>query len=142
MVAGQAQDILSENSAPDKDSLHFIHMHKTAALIRASIKLGHTLSEASNDKLEALTIYGNNLGLAFQIIDDILDIEGNTEDLGKKVGSDVKINKMTYPRLYGMEKSREIAKQLISDAVSPLGIFSSEADPLREIAFYLLNRKN
>jgi geranylgeranyl diphosphate synthase type II len=142
MVAGQAQDILSENSAPDKDSLHFIHMHKTAALIRASIKLGHTLSEASNDKLEALTIYGNNLGLAFQIIDDILDIEGNTEDLGKKVGSDVKINKMTYPRLYGMEKSHEIAKQLISDAVSPLGIFSSEADPLREIAFYLLNRKN
>lgn len=142
MVAGQVQDILSENAEPDSKLLQFIHIHKTATLICASVKLGPILYGSTKDKLEALTIYGNNIGLAFQVIDDILDIEGNTEELGKPVGSDDKINKMTYPRLYGIEKSQEIAKQLISDAESSLSIFSSEADPLREIAFYLINRRN
>ncbi len=142
MVCGQVQDILSENAAPDKNTLQFIHLHKTAALISTSVKLGHTLSEGSNDELRAITIYGNNIGLAFQIIDDILDVEGDTNELGKSVGSDDKIDKMTYPLLYGLEKSREIANQLVSDAVASLSIFSSKADPLREIAFYLVKRRN
>lgn len=142
MVAGQVQDILSENSPPDKETLQFIHLHKTAALICASVKLGHILSGGSKDKIEAITSYGNYIGLAFQVIDDILNIEGDTEELGKPVGSDEKINKMTYPRLYSIEKSCEIAKQLVSDAVSSLSIFSTEADPLRGIAVYLLNRRN
>ncbi len=142
MVAGQVQDILSENSVPDKDILQFIHMHKTAALICASVKIGHILAGSSKDNLGAIISYGNNIGLAFQVIDDILDIEGDTEELGKPVGSDERIKKTTYPLLHGIEKSREIARQLVSDAVSSLSIFSAEADPLREIAFYLLNRRN
>ncbi len=142
MVAGQVQDILSENIPADRETLDFIHMHKTAALIRASVKLGFILSGGDDDKDAALTSYGNNIGLAFQVTDDILDIKGETEHLGKKVGSDEKINKMTFPRLYGIEKSREIAEQLVSDAVASLGVFSTEADTLREIAMYLLNRRN
>ena len=142
MVAGQAQDIISENTTPDIDTLTFIHTYKTAALIRASVKLGPILCGSSEDKHSALTVYGNSVGLAFQITDDILDVEGNTEETGKPVGSDERINKMTYPRLYGIEKSREIAGNLIAEAVDSLEIFSSEADPLREIARYIINRKS
>ncbi|MEW6109153.1 MAG: polyprenyl synthetase family protein [Nitrospirota bacterium] len=142
MVAGQAQDILSENSNPDKETLDFIHMHKTAALILASVKLGYILSDGSGDKLKPIISYGDKIGLAFQIVDDILNIEGDAAELGKPVGSDEKIKKMTYPGLHGIEKSREYAKELISGAVSSLDIFSSEADPLRGIAFYLLDRRN
>jgi geranylgeranyl diphosphate synthase, type II len=142
MVAGQVQDVLAENSELDGDTLQFIHEHKTAALIRASVNLGPLLYGSSPDVLDAMTRYGNDIGLAFQIIDDILDVVGDTEEIGKSVGSDERINKMTYPKLYGIAKSREIAEQLLSDAVSYLGIFSSEADPLREIARYLLNRRS
>jgi geranylgeranyl diphosphate synthase type II len=142
MVAGQVQDILSESSAPDSDTLQFIHSHKTAALIRASVKVGPLLFGSSQDVLDAMTRYGENIGLAFQIIDDILDVEGDTEEIGKPVGSDERIQKMTYPRIYGIVKSREIAGRLLSDAVSYLDIFSSTADPLREIARYLLSRRS
>lgn len=142
MVAGQAQDLLSENFDPDHETLEFIHMHKTAALIRASVMMGPILYGSSKDILDALSEYGNNIGLAFQVIDDILDIEGDTKELGKPIGSDERSNKMTYPSLYGIEKSRDIAKNLISSAVSSLSSFSSKADPLREIANYLLNRRS
>ncbi len=142
MVAGQVQDMLSENSEPDNETLQFIHEHKTAALIRASVRVGPLLYGGGQDALDAMARYGKNIGLAFQIIDDILDVVGDTEEIGKPVGSDERINKMTYPRLYGIAKSREIAEQLLSDAVSCLGIFSSEADPLREIARYLLGRRS
>ncbi|UCE78212.1 MAG: polyprenyl synthetase family protein [Nitrospiraceae bacterium] len=142
MVAGQVQDLLSENKQPDRQTLEFIHTRKTAALIRASVRLGPILYDSSREVHTALTHYGNSVGLAFQIIDDILDIEGKTEDLGKPVGSDERINKMTYPRVYGIEKSREIAEQLITDGISSISTFSSDADPLRRIARYLLIRKN
>jgi geranylgeranyl diphosphate synthase type II len=142
MVAGQVQDILSENAEADADTLQFIHRHKTAALICASAKVGGILAGGGADIMEALTSYGENIGHAFQVIDDILDVEGDTKELGKTVGSDEKINKMTYPRLYGLERSREIAKKLVDDAVSSLNLFSSGADPLREIARYLLERRN
>jgi geranylgeranyl diphosphate synthase type II len=142
MVAGQVQDILSENREPDEKTLRFIHTHKTAALIRASVRIGPILYGSGERVLDALSEYGDRIGLAFQVIDDILDIEGDTEELGKTVGSDQKINKMTYPRLYGIQRSREIAAGLIADAKSSLGIFSSEADPLRVIADYLLSRKS
>ncbi|MDI6890389.1 MAG: polyprenyl synthetase family protein [Thermodesulfovibrionales bacterium] len=139
MVGGQALDIFSENSEPDRDTLTFIHLHKTAALITASVRMGPILADSEGDKLKALTKYGENIGLAFQIIDDILDIEGNTKELGKTAGSDVK--KMTYPALYGIEKSRQKAEDLISGAIDALKIFSSEADQLRGIACYLLKRR-
>jgi geranylgeranyl diphosphate synthase type II len=142
MVAGQVQDILSENRQPDAETLQFIHSHKTGALLRASVRIGPLLHGSSGPVLEALTSYGNNIGLAFQVIDDILDIEGSTEEMGKTAGSDEKINKMTYPLLYGLEKSRDIAEKLIHDAKTSLSIFSTEADPLREIADYLLIRRN
>jgi geranylgeranyl diphosphate synthase type II len=142
MVAGQVQDILSENAKPDGETLQFIHRHKTAALIRASVKIGGILSGGGEKAIGALTCYGENIGHAFQVIDDILDVVGETEELGKTVGSDEKINKMTYPRFYGLDRSREIAEKLVADALSSLEIFSSAADPLREIARYLLARRN
>ena len=142
MVAGQAQDILSENSASDRNMLEFIHMHKTTALIRASAKIGCILAGGKNKKLESISAYGTGIGLAFQVVDDILNVEGDTEEMGKAAGSDAKTNKMTYPSLYGIEESRQIAKKLISDAIDSLSSFSGEADPLRELALYLINRRN
>ncbi len=142
MVAGQVQDILSENLDPDGETLEFIHMHKTATLIRASVMMGPILYGSGKDTLEALSGYGNKIGLAFQVIDDILDIEGDAKELGKPIGSDERAKKMTYPSLYGIEESREIARGLISSAVSSLSSFSSNADPLREIANYLLTRRS
>jgi geranylgeranyl diphosphate synthase type II len=85
--------------------------------------------------------YGENVGLTFQIIDDILDVEGKTEELGKSAGSDRKKKKMTYPLLHGVEGSRQKAQELISEAIEALRIFSIEADPLREIARYLVKRR-
>ncbi|RPI37770.1 MAG: polyprenyl synthetase family protein [Nitrospiraceae bacterium] len=142
MVAGQVQDLLSENFEPDRETLEFIHMRKTAALIRASVMMGPILYGSGKAVCEALSEYGNKIGLAFQVIDDILDIEGDAEEIGKPVGSDEKSNKMTYPRLYGIEKSRAIAQELIASALSSISMFSSDADPLREIANYLLNRRS
>lgn len=142
MVAGQVQDMLSENQEPDAETLQFIHSHKTGALLRASVRMGPILCGSSQAVLDALTAYGTNIGLAFQVIDDILDIEGDTEEMGKTAGSDEKINKMTYPRFYGLQRSKEIAQNLILEAKKALTLFSSEAEPLREIADYLLMRRN
>jgi geranylgeranyl diphosphate synthase, type II len=142
MVAGQVQDILSTNFEPDQETLEFIHIHKTAELIRASVMMGPILYGSNKDISDALSEYGNNIGLAFQVIDDILDIEGDAEELGKPIGSDERANKMTYPSLYGIEKSRDIAKELIASALSSLSLFSYKADPLRKIANYLLNRRS
>jgi geranylgeranyl diphosphate synthase type II len=142
MVGGQAQDILSENLEPDKDTLHFIHLHKTAALIKASVRMGPMLAGSNEDIKNALTRYGENIGLVFQIIDDILDIEGDPKELGKSAGLDKRKMKMTYPSLLGVEGSRQKAQDLISEAINALRIFSSEADPLREIARYLIKRRS
>jgi len=142
MVAGQVQDILSENSDPDRETLEFIHMRKTATLIRASVMMGPILYGSSKDILEIMSEYGSKIGLAFQVIDDILDIEGDAKELGKPIGSDERANKMTYPSLYGIEESREIARGLISSALSALSSFSSNADPMRAIANYLLTRRS
>ncbi|MBI5639356.1 MAG: polyprenyl synthetase family protein [Nitrospirae bacterium] len=142
MVAGQVQDMLSEKAEPDEGTLEFIHRNKTAALILASVRLGPILRGSGDKEFSAMSRFGQKIGLAFQVIDDILDVEGETEELGKPRGSDEDRKKMTYPRLYGVVKSREIANQLISDALSSLDIFPAEADPLREIAQYLLNRRS
>ncbi len=142
MVGGQALDIFSGNSDQNRGTLAVIHLHKTAALIAASVRLGPILANSREDELRSLTKYGESIGLAFQIIDDILDIEGNTEELGKPVGSDEKMKKLTYPALYGIKTSRQKAENLISEAVDALKIFSSEADPLKEIARYLIKRRS
>lgn len=141
MVGGQAQDIISEDAEPDSEILEFIHLHKTGALIKSSVRIGPVLAGSRKKQLQALTRYGENTGLAFQIIDDVLDVEGSAEELGKSVGSDSRKKKMTYPSLYGVEGARNKANELISTAIDAIGIFSSEADPLREIAGYLAKRR-
>jgi geranylgeranyl diphosphate synthase type II len=141
MVGGQAEDILSEDSVPDLQTLEFIHLHKTAALIAASVKMGPILASSSKKMLKAMTKYGENVGLAFQIIDDILDVEGSTEELGKPAGSDRRKKKMTYPALFGVEGARRKAGGLISGAIEAISVFPPVANPLREIARYLLDRR-
>lgn len=142
MVAGQAEDIISEGLITNPKTLSFIHRHKTGALIASSVRLGAILASAGKERLDSLTRYGRNLGLAFQIIDDILDIKGTTKQLGKTIGSDVKVKKLTYPSLYGIEGSLRKAENLIRSAVYSLRIFPKSAEPLREIARYILVRKN
>jgi geranylgeranyl diphosphate synthase type II len=142
MVGGQAEDILSEGMEKDGENLSFIHAHKTGALITVSVRMGAILGRAGKRKLSALTIYGENIGLAFQIVDDILDVKGDSAELGKATGSDEKKRKLTYPGLYGIDLSVKKAEGLIRDAVNALSLFSDSADPLREIAGYILQRKN
>jgi len=142
MVGGQAQDILSENAEPDVMTLSYIHEHKTAALIAVSVKMGGILAGCNEELLEKLELYGEDIGLAFQVIDDILDVEGETEVIGKPKGSDEQKNKMTYPRLFGIEESRKKAKDLIASAIDSLSVFDEKAEPLRAIARYLYDRKS
>lgn len=142
MVAGQAQDILSEDSAPDAKTLSFIHRHKTGALITSSVRLGAILAGAKGKKLDSLTKYACNIGLAFQIVDDILDIKGTTESLGKPSGSDIKKKKMTYPALYGLGSSEKKASALIGGALEAIKGFPESAEPLRELARYIVSRHN
>lgn len=142
MVGGQAADLIYETKKPDSRTLCFIHTHKTASLIRASVKVGGILANCGNEMLHSLSNYGEKIGLAFQIIDDILDVEGETEVIGKPKGSDDKKNKMTYPRLYGVSKSRQMASELISEAIDALSLFDEKAWPLRGIARYLVERKS
>lgn len=139
MVAGQAQDIISENAEPDEKTVQFIHRNKTAALIGASVTIGGVLAGA-DDNIPHLAAYGDNIGLAFQVIDDILDIESSTEELGKPSGSDIHKKKMTYPAVYGIERSRETAEELINTAVTAVKKISGKPDMLISIAEYLLTR--
>lgn len=140
MVGGQVQDILSENSTPDPVTLQYIHEHKTGALLTASVKLGGILYGASAQQMQALTLYGSKMGLAFQIVDDILDLKGDEALLGKPVGSDLEKNKMTYPAVYGIDASMQKADQLIREAVAALAPLGPNAEPLRAIAWYIIQR--
>jgi geranylgeranyl diphosphate synthase type II len=140
MVGGQVQDIISEGAEPDPDTLLYIHEHKTGALIAASVRLGGILAEADEETMLALTTYGQNMGLAFQIVDDVLDVKGDAEVLGKPVGSDQEKNKMTYPALYGLDESMKMAEELIGRAIGALESMGERAEPLREIARYIITR--
>jgi len=142
MVGGQVQDILSESANPSLDMVNFIHSRKTAAMITACLRIGGILADASEDALQSLTEYGERIGFAFQIVDDILDIEGTTKELGKTSGSDQDKHKMTYPFIVGVGKAKEKAGELVQEAISSLDLFTQEADPLREIAQYLIRRRN
>ncbi len=142
MVGGQVVDIESEGREVDFATVEYIHAHKTGALIRASVRIGAVAAEASKEQLDALSRYGKDVGLAFQIADDILDITGTQEEIGKDVGSDVERGKKTYPAMIGLDASRARADELVGSAVDALGIFGPSADPLREIARYVVSRKN
>lgn len=140
MVAGQAYDLISEGENPDEEVVNFIHLYKTAQLIKASVRAGAILAEAGKPELDRLTIYGETAGVAFQIVDDILNIEGITEEMGKPKGSDINRQKMTYPRVFGIEESKKKAKELIDKALSAVETFDMKAEPLREIARYIIKR--
>ncbi|HSW64708.1 MAG TPA: farnesyl diphosphate synthase [Dissulfurispiraceae bacterium] len=140
MVAGQAQDLLSENAEPDAKTLSFIHAHKTAALLRASVVSGGILAGADVDQLDLLRSYGQNIGIAFQVVDDILDVVGEPGVIGKPAGSDEKKRKMTYPKLYGVEQSKQKAEELIASAIDALSSFDEKSEPLRALARYLAKR--
>jgi geranylgeranyl diphosphate synthase type II len=141
MVGGQAVDIRSEGLMPDADTLAFIHGHKTAALIRASVLSGALLGGGTESQLRAIADYGQKTGLAFQISDDILDVEGDTEAMGKRAGADEKRGKMTYPALFGIERSKAMLSGLVSDAILSLQALDGSADPLRHIARYITERR-
>ncbi len=142
MVGGQSIDILLEGKKAGKDELLYIHTHKTGTFIKASVRIGAIMAGANDSQIKALTTYGDNVGLAFQIVDDILDITGTTEELGKPAGSDNERGKNTYPSIFGLEESRKMADKLIADAIDALGVFDEKADPLREIAKYIISRRN
>jgi geranylgeranyl diphosphate synthase, type II len=142
MVGGQVVDMESEGKDIDVATLEYIHTHKTGALIRASVRVGALYAKAGKRQLRALTRYGELVGLAFQIADDILDITGKQEVIGKDVGSDIRKGKKTFPGLYGLEESRRRAVEVVDGAILALNGFDKKADPLRELAKYIVNRVN
>lgn len=142
MVAGQAQDILSESRTNvTGEELELIHRRKTGALIVAAARCGGIIARASNSELSALTRYAECLGLLFQITDDILDVTATVEDLGKTPGKDAQAKKLTYPSLYGLERSRERARNVYDEACAALLSIDRETNWLRAIADFILQRR-
>ena len=141
MVGGQVVDIESEGKDVAFPVLEYIHIHKTGELILASIRAGAIMKNAGDKELEAMTRYGEAIGLAFQIADDILDVEGNKEDTGKNVGGDAKKEKVTYPSILGIEESKKRARELADIARASVEGFGKKAEPLKEIAKYIVARK-
>ena len=143
MCGGQAIDLDATGKNLDLVELENMHIHKTGALIRASVKLGAFADQNLDDAtLKKLDHYAKCIGLAFQIRDDILDVEGETETLGKTIGKDAANDKPTYPALLGLEGAREKAADLIEDALNQLEGFDQRADPLRGLAEYIVNRQH
>lgn len=140
MIGGQVVDLESEGKPVDAEAVEYIHIYKTGHLIRACIRSGAILSQATPSQLNSLSGYGAHIGLAFQIIDDILDITGDEKTLGKDIGSDLSKGKATFPALYGLEESKRRAEQLVKESIACLEPFDDRADPLREIARFFVQR--
>ncbi len=141
LIAGQVVDLESEGKRVPLPLLRFIHESKTAALLRATIRLGAMSANATLARLESLSQFGMALGLAFQVIDDILDVTQSSETLGKSAGKDVAAEKATYPSVIGLEESRKVAKRLTEEAHRSLQPFGRKAEILHGIADYLLDRE-
>jgi geranylgeranyl diphosphate synthase type II len=141
LIAGQVLDLEHEGKPISPATLRFIHSAKTAALLTASLRLGAMCANATPTQMEALTQFGSCLGLAFQVIDDILDVTQSTEKLGKTAGKDLKAVKATYPALFGLEKSRRTAADLTRRALTALDGFKRKGDTLRSLANRLLVRE-
>jgi geranylgeranyl diphosphate synthase type II len=140
MIGGEMTDIECEGKAVDLEIVDYIHYHKTAALIEASLLVGAMLAGASEKDMEVIRNYGRSIGLAFQIVDDILDIVSTTEELGKDAGSDVENGKATYPSIVGLEKSRERARELYEESIKVLDGLKCDTSILRSIAAYIITR--
>ncbi len=141
MVGGQALDVASEGKAVEFETLRTIHRCKTGALITASVQAGAIIGGADDSQYDALTRYGEAIGLAFQIVDDLLNVEGTTEELGKAAGSDADRAKATYPAFFGVEETRGKAREAVTAAETALAGFDQQAEPLRLLARYILTRK-
>jgi geranylgeranyl diphosphate synthase type II len=142
MIGGQVADLEGEGKPPDAHLLETIHRAKTGALLRASLRLGAIYAGASGDEYAALSRYGERIGLAFQIVDDILDVEESSEALGKTAGKDAAQHKITFPAVYGLETSRRMAREECERAHEELGGFGDRAARLHELADLIVHRKS
>ncbi|MBN2162211.1 MAG: polyprenyl synthetase family protein [Pontiellaceae bacterium] len=141
VIAGQVEDLAAEGKEPNADLIEFIHMNKTAILIRAAVRMGTIAAGADGQELESLTIFGEKIGMAFQIEDDILDETSTDEVLGKHAGADQEHHKMTYPAVHGMDNARKKVRELTNDAIALLNTLSRNTNALRSIAEYLVRRE-
>jgi len=141
MIEGQMRDMASEGLRLELNVLEAMHALKTGALIEASVYSGAVLGGGSPNQIEQLGIYAQNIGLAFQVADDILNVEGDPAVMGKNVGTDQSRDKNTYPALIGIDKSKKLAQKLVNNALQALDYFDNKADPLRYIANYVIARK-
>jgi geranylgeranyl diphosphate synthase, type II len=142
MIAGQVADLEGEGQPPTAALLDSIHRAKTGALLRASLRLGAICAGASHAQYEALSAYGEHIGLAFQIVDDILDVEESSEALGKTAGKDAQQHKITFPAVYGLEESRRMAEAECRRAHDTLAAFGAHAQRLHELADLIVHRKS
>jgi geranylgeranyl diphosphate synthase type II len=142
MAGGQVLDLESEKKKISREDLETVHRHKTGCLILVSVTSGAKLARADARQLAAMRAYGENVGLAFQIADDILDVEGGAEEMGKATGGDAKKQKSTYPSVLGLAESKRLAQAVMQRAVDALKDFDLRADPLRELARFIVNRKS
>lgn len=140
MVGGQAIDLESERKQLGLDELRYLHARKTGALIRVALRVGAMVAGGSQPQIDALSRYGDAIGLAFQIADDILDVVGDEASIGKPVGSDVAKHKSTYPAAVGIDRARDLAVEAVDQAHAALTIFGAEADILRALARYIIER--
>jgi geranylgeranyl diphosphate synthase type II len=140
LIGGQMADLEAEGQEIELPALEYIHTHKTGALIQASVRCGGIVAGGNRRQLEALSSYGRRVGLGFQIIDDILDIEANPEETGKETGRDRRRNKATYPALFGLDFCRQRARELIEEAEQALDDFGQAGDRLRELARFVEQR--
>ncbi len=141
MVGGQVVDLATQGKPFSREQLNYIHSSKTGALIQASVRCAALLSNADDNARNALADFGASIGLAFQIVDDILDIEGTPEQLGKTSGKDRVDKKATYPAMYGLEASREVAEKLVEDAVHEVAFLGAKGEVLRELANFISIRR-
>ncbi|NLB18684.1 MAG: polyprenyl synthetase family protein [Syntrophomonadaceae bacterium] len=141
MIAGQVVDLISEGQEIDEDTLLYTHYNKTGALFKASLKTGAIMSGANDSQLKALEDYAQQFGLAFQITDDILDVEGDELLTGKACGSDARSEKSTFVSVYGLDQSRKMAEQCVKKAIHSLGKFEESGEFLRELALSILPRR-
>ncbi len=142
MIGGQVVDLESEGKDISKELLDYMHKCKTGAMIKVSLLAAAAICNAKEDEFLALEKYSEKIGLAFQIKDDILDVEGNLEALGKMVGSDEANNKSTFVSLYGLEESKKILNNITDEAIDALEVFGDKSEFLKELALYLVKREN
>jgi geranylgeranyl diphosphate synthase type II len=140
MIGGQVVDLESEGKEVEAGVLEYIHYSKTGALLKACVRCGAIAAGANSGKMQSLTDFGSKIGLVFQIVDDILDVTSSSEVLGKTAGKDEKVKKATYPALYGIDASREKARELMSSALDDIRDFDEKAEPLRSLARFVVNR--